>query len=684
MFGGNSSDNDQTSNPATTDLSGGSTNKNTIYDFVGNHTMTLGNSRVNQFAVHFQDFTNEILEVTKDPIMIFPTVRTGPAPNTPQATLSRKYQLRNDFSWIAGDHSFKFGTNYIYTQLGGYFYFGAFGYELTWFDDPLTISTNKTLYPQGFGTPGAVRQLNYYDGSATHDQNFHQVAFYAQDDWRVSPKLTLNLGLRWDANIGLLTDQTNNRTMGILRQLNDPRAQKVAGPGADLSRGTPSWTEYQPRLGFAYDVKGNGSLVVRGGYGIFYDQIFQNLTIFSLSQSGPQIYSQVMGFTNSAVGAGQLPGYRHGVDPLPSPGAFNFTNLSTGAFGRINDPETTDPRVQKLSIGFETILTGTWVLSADYVHTEGRNEPRVQVINPQIRTTCDPTFPGSVPTSPLCVRGATTRYFDSAFVAAGLGANRLGQINMIGTTNSSKFDSLTTTIKGRTKRATVSLSYVLASSRAWGGQPTASYSGNGIAISPVDQFVDGEFGPTRLDERHRIVGSAMVTLPFGFQMSSVLQWASARPYTPVLGFDANGDGLTNIVDRLCASTNLMDVFAARGNATAIRALNPNGCKRVKVNSQRTGFVVNADGSIEERSGRFFNVDVRVAKQFKAGARVVVSVFADVYNLLNTENLSFTLRPEQSVATSASTFLQPVSLAGPGFGPPIGRPFTASFGARITF
>ena len=68
--------------------------------------------------------------------------------------------------------------------------------------------------------------------------------------------------------------------------------------------------------------------------------------------------------------------------------------------------------------------------------------------------------------------------------------------------------------------------------------------------------------------------------------------------------------------------------------TAIRALNPNGCQLSEVNSQRS------------------------------------------------ENLSFALRPEQSAANVASQFMQPVSLYGPGFGPPVGRPFTASFGARF--
>ena len=60
------------------------------------------------------------------------------------------------------------------------------------------------------------------------------------------------------------------------------------------------------------------------------------------------------------------------------------------------------------------------------------------------------------------------------------------------------------------------------------------------------------------------------------------------------------------------------------------------------------------------------------------------VYADFYNLFNTDNLSLTLRPEQSSAASASAFMQPVSLYGPGFGPPVGRSFTASFGGRIEF
>src|SRR4030095_11340642 len=100
-------------------------------------------------------------------------------------------------------------------------------------------------------------------------------------------------------------------------------------------------------------------------------------------------------------------------------------------------------------------------------------------------------------------------------------AHRLEQINMIGTTDSSRFDSWTTTVRNRRDWGTLSFSYVLANSRAWGGQPVASYSGNGIAVTPEQQFADGEFGPTRIDERHRFVASATVQLPYQIQIAPI-------------------------------------------------------------------------------------------------------------------------------------------------------------------
>ena len=680
-----SSPNDQIPVPATSDLNNGNSNTTTNYDFVAGHQFTIGSNRLNQSSFHYQDFNNQILpNVTGVPFLDFPTVDSGPNANTPQQTTIKKYQFRNDFTQQSGAHSLKAGANYILTQMGGYFYFGASGYTVRWFDDPLTIQNNRNIYPQAFQTPGAVRQIEYAAGQASHDQTFHQVAFYGQDDWRISNQLTLNLGLRWDANIGNLPDQTNNRTMAILKQLNDPLAQRLTSDADKLARTTPSWKEFQPRLGFTYDLRGDSRTVLRGGYGVFYDQLFQNLTLFSYSQSGPEIFSTLLNLTNSAVGVGQLANFRYGVDPLPAAPAPDYTVLPAGSFGRINDVEATEPYVQKVSMGFQQAIGSTWSLASDYVFTRGENEPRFQVINPRIEKVCNAAYPGSTPADPRCVRGVNSRYFDRAFVNAGMPANRLEQINMFTTTNSSKFDSWTTTLRGRLRNSMVSLSYVLASSRAWGGQPTASYSGNGIAIAPDLQFAEGEFGPTRLDERHRVVASAVLAVPWGFEVAPLIQVASSRPYSLNTGFDLDGDGQTT-VDRLCEGVSPAAVFAVRGNANAIRALNPLGCQQVQVNSQRGGFVVLPDGTLEERSGRYFNVDLRITKNVEIG-RTRIKGYVDFYNLFDIESLYYGSngRLGLSTATSGGTFMQASSLYGPGFGPPVGRPFTAVFGGRFEF
>jgi hypothetical protein len=590
----------------------------------------------------------------------------------------------------------KFGANYIRTELQGFFFFGANGYQIFFFDNPLaiknnlhttncpTVPANQGCYPQGFATPGAVREITFNTGSGdTGQPPFHQLALYFQDDYRVRPRLTLNLGLRWDANIKMLIDQTNNRTIRLLGSLNNQRARAIAGDADQLKNTTTSYKEFQPRVGFAWDVTGTGHTVLRGGYGIFYDQVFQNLILFAKQQSNDTIYQTVLDLVNDSVGVGQLGGFRFGVDPLPAPSAsFLPTNLEFGGFGRINDPLLKDPYVQKWSLGIETKLGQNYVLSSDFVHTLGLHENRVVNINPRIRNICDASFPGSNPASPLCVRGSNTRFFDKAFVDAGLGAGRLEQINMFTSTNRSRYDSWVTTLRRRTRRTLLSASYVLSKSQAWGGQPTASYSGNGIAITLENQFKPEEFGPTRIDERHRIVASGLFDFAHGFQLAPIIQFATARPYAPLAGIDIDGDGRVS-VDRICTGVDALSLLRAQVAGQAVpAAATARGCTQAAVNNQRVGFVVK-NGQIEERSGRFFNVDLRAQKTFSLSENVKVRGYVNFFNLLNRENLSFGGRLGQS-ALSSSLFLQPVALYGPGFGPPVGLPFTVQVGGRIEF
>lgn len=716
-YQGNESPNDQVATPnPRTNLTGGNETTNKLYSFLVNHTYNISGTSLNQFTFHFQDFKNEILPAQEGLTLNFPTgITIGQNANTPQATEERKYQFRDDFSIVKGNHTMKFGVNYIHTILGGYFYFGTRGYNVTFNALPSAIVAGG-----GFNRPGLLSGLTYSDGASSHDQTIDQLAFYAQDDWKVTRKLTLNLGLRWDANIGNLPAQDQNRTIQILRLLNHPRAQAITSDVDKLTRTTPSWMEFQPRIGFAYDPWGDSKTVIRGGYGIFYDQIFQNLSLFSAVQSQPQIFQTAINLTGA-----DLTNFIYGVTPLPTvPANANFSNLLPGSFGRINDPDAKEPYIQKFSLGFQRQLTSKLSIESDFVHTLGLQEPRFLNINPLISSVCNPAYPGALATTDptyatRCPRGTSTRLFDPAFVAAGLGANRLSQINMFSTNNRSLFDSWTTSLKYRSTRMTLNASYVLASNRSWGGQPVASYSGNGIAVTPESQFRPEEFGATRLDERHRVVLSGVFNLPWDFQLSPILQFATARPYSPTAGIDINGDGLIT-VDRLCAGVDPIAVYNAVRNrplvagstpgtfvlqsaGAAVQALNPLGCTQAEVNSFRGGLVIDGAGNIvDEGNGDFFNVDLRVSKMWKFGDRFGLSTYLDLYNLFNADNIAFSQRLAISPATGAgntaraaqtgfgganqvsSAFLTPFSLFGPGFGPPVGKPFTAQFGARFTF
>src|SRR5439155_25741968 len=131
-------------------------------------------------------------------------------------------------------------------------------------------------------------------------------------------------------------------------------------------------------------------------------------------------------------------------------------------------------------------------------------------------------------------------------------------------------------------------------------------------------------------ERHPVAASAVFKLPLNIQLAPIAQIASARPYSLTSGFDIAGDRRLDI-DRICEGVSASDVFAARGNSAALRALNPLGCRQVPGNNTRKGFVVDSSG-INERSGRYFNIDLRAADTFRIGERLRPTAFANFSNL----------------------------------------------------
>jgi hypothetical protein len=690
--------NDQVGTPAvpfSVDGTQGNSTTNQFHDFVISHTYVFSPTKVNNFNAHFQDFVNAILAaptntftyptagggVTTNPNINFSDgSQVGQNVNVPQETLIRKYQFRDDFSWVHNRHTLKMGVNWTYfAKMGGFFFFGANGYQAFFFDDPLCIQTggpcaSGASYPAGISTPGAVQEITFSGGSgATVNPPWHSLGLYLQDDFRVTPRLTLNMGLRWDGNLGFLTPQltnsfsTTNRTINVLEQVlaanpsaprdaaGMARIQQIVGNAGALRRTTTSFKEFQPRVGFAWDVTGSGKHVLRGGYGIARDQIFQNITLFATQQEQPTIYGTIFDFVaDNPPGLGCTPtapfnicNFRFGIDPFPVP-STPPTDIAPGGVGRILAPNITDPWSQQFSLGWSWQVNPDYAFSVDYYHVLGTWEERVLNENPVIGPVCDPAFGGN-PANIQCVNGTGTRLLDAVFLdTPAIGApGRLAQVYQYSTNNRSLYDGLNFQLRKRmSNHVMFQASYVLSWSRAWGGFPVAGYGGSGLAVTPEQQFQPNEFNRTNFDERSRFVFSGVFQLPHGFQIMPVFQASSGRPYSFLAGSDIDGDGRI-IIDRVCVGS------------TLLAPITTPGCVQVKPNTL---------------NGRpFVQMDLRSSKDFNLTERLKLSLYFEVYNLFNRSNFcnSFEQSVSAGLVSAGGTFDTPRSFCGGPSNAPFG-------------
>jgi hypothetical protein len=371
-----------------TDLSGGNTTENDLYNFLGSWTWTATPRVVNQFLYQFSDFNNQIGSITDLKLVTTPSgIAVGRNGNVPQQTLQRKHQFRDDLTWNHGNHGFKFGGDFTYVpKLGGLFAFlSAPEYDLN--ADPSEIATNHVDFPQGFNTPGAVGAISVAGGNPSFDlvDGAKQIGWYVQDDWKISPRLTINVGLRYDVDLGFVDSkhQVNNRAIRALSIIGNPYGSRVVKDDKN---------NFSPRAGFAWDVKGNGRSVVRGGYGIYYDQSFLNVPLFAVQQANEEIYGSISEFGDFSL-ATPAP-----VFPRP------FTNPIAPITGRVIDPDFTAPYTQQFNVAYERELSKNSSLSFDYVHILGLHEFTQLDINPRTgpdQRTANESHPPTVG-APLC------------------------------------------------------------------------------------------------------------------------------------------------------------------------------------------------------------------------------------------------------------------------------------------
>ena len=644
------------------DLGAANLNDNKIWNITGAHTWVISSNSINQITVDGSYYHHSLyLTVPNLPVersMLFPSATVGRWMGADQFFVQDKVRFADDFSHQAGKHALRIGGAFsYYPSVDVKLNIGSCG-RLIFFDDPSTIVNNTNgKYPQGFRTPGAVNQIlvgSCSAGGATPpgqgivgDSGFpeKQISAYVQDDWRITPRLTLNLGSRYDVGLNFYNQReaANSRTYKALLAIGSPYAKLPHAYGKDIA----------PRVGFAYDIGGNGKDVIRGGYGIFYSQMLQANVFQSVLQMKPSLTNLTSTYVNTSVGQGTqgIQNYVVGVSPLPPGPGTSEINLPPGGLtgGAWIDPHIRDPYNQQFRIGYTRQLSPNTVLSADFTHVLGLHELAGRNINP-IEGEWDPNQ-GTVPTG--------TRRFAPAFQSTVGDKNILGGISLSASDNRSQYDELITHVEHRTGRIVFQASYTLASAHAFGGiisggvGGTVAGSGNVVALNSDRPFAPGEWGPSWLDERHRGVFTGVFTLPGGVQAAPTFQVASARPYTLLDGTDCNRDGTNN--DRAFTIGSTGAIVPCNTPAAA-------GAAQVAVNSQR--------------GDPMWDLDLRTSKIFNISSENrQLSVFAEFYNLTNKANFGNIYNGN----SRSGTFRQPNGYLD---GLPTSRQL--QLGARFTF
>jgi hypothetical protein len=471
--------------------------KRRAWFFVGNLTSVLGSRMVNELRVSAShQALDRVLPAgsISRPEIRFPTVQFGRASNVPQGRTQDNYIVTNATSlhFVAkGSHDLKFGfeanlvptTSTINQSFNGLFEFLA--------DQPVVPGIDSTLpfrYTQGIELRGELAAMN-------RDVSIYSA--FVNNQWQPLSGLTLNLGLRYDFQFWRADLNGADIPSGIpieefwLRHVSgDLRGQNFKPVPNDLDN-------FAPRLGVTWDPAGDGGMVVRAGYGVYYDQI-NTTTMRSVVAGYP-------GFITTQIANDSRSGARIPNAFFPGPPTVALPE-SVGSSFRIASPDAESPYTHQLTTGVTRQLGGNYAVSFDYVYMRGEHFPITLNVNAR---RADGTFP-------LASSGLRMLlYEDGAPI-------RIHQAQL-------RFQ----------RRFTDRLGFL--AGYTWGR--ARSIADNGTPSNKHDLMAD--WGPTANDVRHRFVGNVIYELPFAIQIGGIVTANSAPPYNITTGTDVNRDGDNN-------------------------------------------------------------------------------------------------------------------------------------------
>lgn len=472
------------------------------------------------------------------------------------------HQFSDDLSWTHGNHNFRFGGSYLRSYKAQDIFGNTNG----------NFTFNGSFSGNGFADflLGEASSYNELDVQDAVNIAFNQIGLYANDNWKATSRLTVNLGLRWEGipHAYDINGRLSNFQPELYNQANRPvfnsdGSLNSTGPGFGTvsnialssvpfylnglalagRNGVPQglvqnhWNNWGPRVGFAYDLGGNQKTVVRGGFGMFYERI-QGNDVYNMGPNPPFSYNPTTSnvyFSNPSISA--VSGQTASAPNFPS----GFTALAYSDYK--------NPVSMQYSFGIEHQLSESAVMNISYVGSHGYHQPDVRNIN---------TVPLNDPNR-LAICGSNCGYSGSNYNA---NLDRIypgySNITLTEAATTTSYNSLQVSVNWHSRHASLQGAYTYSHELDYmssdlggnqGGNDNQSYISN-----PFDRRYD--YGSGDFDRRHIAVFSYVYQLPFfrdsqrkfvhsvlgGWEVSGITMFESGLPYTAYLGYDNLGLG----------------------------------------------------------------------------------------------------------------------------------------------
>ncbi len=572
------------------------------------------------------------------PVINFPggnLRRIGRTTSVPQFQTPRSWNIRDSVAWVKSNHALKFGGEIIHAQtgirdvsslLGNFNFTGRFtGQNGEWQGGIADLLLGfPTRYQQDSNTVFNLWQKIY--------------SLYAQDDWKVTPKLTLNLGLRYE--ISTPPRERDNQTANF-----DPRTQSfVSAKDGGLFEEAlirPDYNNVAPRFGFAYTLLNR--TVIRGGYGVFYNHTNRQGREGLLGFNPPFIVLADANISGSGTLKASNALFRL-RDGIPA-GFVDLSRVNLRTVSRkAQDVDQRNPYVQQWNFGVQQELVRDLLLDVAYVGNKGTKLAAFRNLNQRI-VTFNPAN-GAPIAGPRPLAGGGLE----------------GDIQFLENLGISNYHSLQTRLEKRFSNGLAGLV-----SYTWGKALTnavdhlaTSGAGNGVDVGVFREPQNGlnrkaEYGPAEFDVTQRFVASAVWEIPygkgrrFGSNASRGLDLIlGGWEFSPIitsqtgLALTINQSELLNLGgERRSRPNRLANGGLPSGQRKVDRWFDTNAFKILQTDPTRDGFVPNQafgnSGVGILRGPELINIDFNLSKNFQIVEGHSLQFRAEFFNAFNRAN-----------------------------------------------